>query len=173
MKHLMVVLLALVALCVPASAETRIVSQFVPNAQLVGEARLKYLIWNVFDAELYAPYGRWKPDAPFALTLNYLRKISGKAIVDRSVSEMRRLGVDNEAKLAGWRRDMEKLFSDVSTSTRITGIRDQNGNAVFLRNGRRMGEIRDPDFSKSFFDIWLSDKASDLKFQRKLVGRDY
>ena len=173
MKYATIVLFAMVALCEPVSAKTRIVSQFVPNAQLVGEARLKYLIWNVFDAELYAPFGRWKPEAPFAVTLTYLRKITGKTIVDRSISEMRRQGVDNEAKLAGWRRDMKKLFSDVSINTTITGIRDQNGNVVLFRNERRMGEIKDPDFSKSFFDIWLSDKASDLKFQRKLVGKNY
>ena len=44
---------------------------FVPNAQKVGEGRLTYLFWDVYDATLYAPAGAWDNDKPFALQLSY------------------------------------------------------------------------------------------------------
>lgn len=154
----------------PSEADPRVASIHVPDAELAGKARLKYLVWNVFDAELYAPAGRWKPDAPFALTLHYLRDFSGKAIARRSAEEIRKQGFRNEAKLAAWQRQMERIFPDVSEKTRITGVRDSNGHTIFYRNGRKIGAIRDREFTSRFFNIWLGRKVADPRFRNRLTG---
>lgn len=153
-----------------AVADLRVASLYMPDAQLAGKARLKYLAWNVYDAELYAPSGRWNPDAPYALSLYYLRAFSGKSIATRSVEEIRKQGFKNEAVLSDWQRKMEKIFPDVTNKTNITGVRDKNGHAIFFRNGKKIGTIRDREFSDRFFSIWLGNEASDPEFRRKLTG---
>ena len=79
----------------PAHANKRITS-YVPSAQKVGEGRLTYLFWDVYDATLYAPEGSWKEGKPFALKLSYLRAIEGKQIADRSAEEIRNQGINDE-----------------------------------------------------------------------------
>ena len=37
---------------------------------LGGEARLKVLIWEVYDSALFTPSGRWQGDAPYRLSLH-------------------------------------------------------------------------------------------------------
>ena len=48
-----------------AQADTGVISAYVPNSKLVGKGRLSYMVWNIFDAKLYAPNGRWNPKTPF------------------------------------------------------------------------------------------------------------
>lgn len=154
----------------PARAELRVASLHVPAAELVGEARLKYLVWNVFDARLYAPSGRWSADAPYALTLSYLRKISGTQIAELSVSEMRKQGFSNRSVLNRWQRQMDAIFPNVSPGISITGVRDDKGHAIFYQNGQKIGQINDREFSRRFFNIWLGQSASDPGFRRRLLG---
>lgn len=171
MANLLLALLLLVTLFHgPARAELRVASLHVPAAELVGKARLKYLVWNVFDARLYAPSGRWSADAPYALTLSYLRKISGTQIAELSVSEMRKQGFNNQAVLNRWQRQMDGIFPNVSPGTSITGVRDDKGHAIFYQNGKKIGQINDREFSRRFFNIWLGQAASDPGFRRRLLG---
>jgi len=37
-------------------------------------------------------------------------------------------------------------------------------------NGEKADEIEDKVFIQRFFDIWLSDKTSEPKFRKKLLG---
>ena len=148
-----------------------VVDNYVDNAQLVGEGRLTYMFWDVYDASLIAPNGVWKRDKPFALKLNYLRKIDGKKIAERSVEEMRNLGINDEVKLATWHSQMRKIFPDVDDGKSLIGIRDHDGNAIFYSNDQQIGRIDDVEFSNAFFDIWLNDKTTSPKLRRKLLGR--
>lgn len=154
----------------PAIAHLRVASVYVPEARLVGKARLSYLAWNVYDAELYAPLGRWDRNAPYALSINYLRTFTGEAIAKSSAEEIRKQGLNNEAVLSKWQRKMEQIFPDVSNGNNLMGVRDRNGHAIFFFNGRKIGSIRDREFTNRFFDIWLSQKTSRLGLRRKLIG---
>ena len=154
----------------PAVADRTIVSRYVPDAVLVGKARLRYLVWDVYDAELYAPQGRWRRDAPYALSINYLRTLSGEAIAKSSADEIRKQGFQNTAVLAEWQRRMETIFPDVEIDTNLTGIRDKNGHTVFFFDGRKVGIVEDREFTERFFDIWLGPKTSRPGFQRQLTG---
>lgn len=153
-----------------AWADRQVASAFVPDAELTGQAKLRMLGFEIFDAELFAPSGDYNPGKPYALTLEYRRDFSSRMIVDRTVKEMRKQGRSSEQQLSGWRNQMERIFPDVSDGTRITGVRDKNGHARFFRNGAEIGVIDDPAFSDRFFAIWLSDQASNASFRRKLVG---
>jgi hypothetical protein len=65
---------------------------------------------------------------------------------------------------------MEQIFPDVSNGNNLMGVRDRNGHAIFFFNGRKIGSIRDREFTNRFFDIWLSQKTSRLGLRRKLIG---
>lgn len=142
----------------------------MPSAKRVGEGRLTYMFWDVYDAVLYAPDGQWSQDKPYALQLSYLRDIKGEKIADRSVQEMRNQGVDDEVKLAMWHAQMEEIFPDVQEGDVLTGLHTREGHTVFFENGAEIGRIKDSEFSKRFFDIWLHEKTSAPDLRRKLLG---
>ena len=165
----------LVVLCIlpgPAIADSALstVARHIANPQKVGEAVLKYLFWDVYRVELFATPAGWRPDAPFALTLNYLRDLAGADIVDRTISEMRGQGFSDEKTLAKWRTRLLAIFPDVSKGTRLTGVRASDGKTIFYRNGTKIGEINDPSFTRPFFDIWLGEKTSVPALRRALLG---
>ena len=39
----------------------------VPDASVVGRGTLTYAFWDIYDATLYAPQGKWDRSKPFAL----------------------------------------------------------------------------------------------------------
>jgi hypothetical protein len=142
----------------------------VAEAKEVGEGRLSYLLWDVYDAVLYAPQGFWKEGHPFALQLSYLRQISGDKIADRSVEEMRNQGISDVVKLATWHTQMKNIFPDVDEGVSLTGVYTEAGETVFYRDNTEIGRINDPEFSKAFFGIWLDEKTSAPDLRRKLLG---
>lgn len=142
----------------------------VPEAKKVGDGRLSYIIWDVYDAALFAPEGEWKKTQPYALQLSYLRDLKGKKIANRSIEEMRALGITDEMKLATWHAQMDKIFPDVKEGDVLTGIHTRSGNSVFYKNGKKIGQINDSEFSAAFFGIWLDEKTSAPELRKKLLG---
>ena len=69
-----------------------------------------------------------------------------------------------------WLSLMNSIFPDVSEGDVITGIATKDGRSVFYVNGEKADEIEDKVFTQRFFDIWLSDKTSEPKFRKKLLG---
>ena len=142
----------------------------IPSAQKVGQGRLTYLFWDVYDATLYAPKGDWRKNEPFALELSYLREIEGKKIADHSAEEMRNQGFNDEVKLATWHAQMRKIFPDVGEGDSITGVFTDDGQSIFYKDNIEVGRIKDAEFSRAFFDIWLDEKTSAPDLRRKLLG---
>lgn len=153
----------------PAYAMQHIRS-YIPTAQKVGQGRLTYLLWDVYDATLYAPQGQWEKGEPLALQLSYLRDIEGKKIADRSAEEMRQQGLADEVKIATWHAQMKKIFPDVDEGMSLTGIYTDTGESVFYKDNVEIGRINDPEFSNAFFGIWLNEGTSSPDLRRKLLG---
>ncbi len=163
---------ALVAIMAAPAAHANIdvVGKYIPKAQVVGEGRMTYLFWDVYDAKLYAPQGKWQGDRPFALRLDYLRSFAAKDIAKRTLQEMRNQGFRDEAVLDRWYQDMIRIFPDVDSSTSLIGIRDQRGHAVFYQGHTRLGVIDDPQFTDLFFDIWLDTDTTAPDLRQSLLG---
>ena len=164
--------LALAALSGGAWADMELATRHIPQAQAIGTARLSFLFWDVYDATLYAADGQWRADAPYALSLSYLRQLDGDKIAERSAQEIRGQGFSDEDKLDVWRQQMRELFPDVDENTTLTGVRDENGHALFYRNGVAIGGIKDAEFSDWFFGIWLSENTSEPQMRMELLGID-
>ncbi|MFN3133217.1 chalcone isomerase family protein [Roseibium sp.] len=152
-----------------AQADLGAAAKSVPSASLVGEGRMKFLGFNVFDAQLYAPNGVYSSSNPFALRLTYLRNFKGKAIAEKSAEEMAKQGV-SKAQLGGWTKQMTAIFPNVSSGQSITGVRTASGSSVFYLGNKEIGTIADPAFTKHFFDIWLGSNTQNPRLRAKLVG---
>ena len=147
------------------------VRKHIPDAEFVGEGRLTYLFFDVYDAALYAPGGDWNEGEPLALSLSYLRDISGKQIADRSLEEMDRLGMQDKERLNEWYNDMIRIFPDVDDETNLTGVYTSDGETIFYKNNENIGSVEDPLFGKYFFDIWLNVDTSAPDLRKKLLGQ--
>ena len=136
-------------------------NQYFNNKQLVGDARFRYYFWDVYDIALYAPQGRYDPDFPFGLKIDYLRELKGGKIAKVSVDEMREIGFKNKPKLQYWYFLMKDIFPDVAVGDSLIGIyRPNQGSYFYNENGDQIGVILDDDFGKYFFGIWLNEKTS-------------
>jgi hypothetical protein len=162
-------LMAIIGVSPQAQAMEHI-QQFVPEAQQVGQGRLTYLFWDLYDASLYAPEGRWETGSPFALQLMYLTDIEGSRIADRSVEEIRAQGFTDEVKLATWHAQMQEIFPDVYEGATLTGVYTGTGESIFYKDNEELGRIADPDFSKRFFGIWLNETTSAPDLRKQLLG---
>lgn len=142
----------------------------VPNMAVVGEGRMSYLFWDLYDATLYAPGGEWRLDSPYALRLTYLRPLSGRRIAEVSAEEIARLEEVDAAQLNTWLEQMAGIFPDVDAGTELTGVRDANGHALFYRGDELIGRIADTEFSRRFFGIWLDERTSAGTLRQELLG---
>jgi len=142
----------------------------IPDAKTVGEGRMTYMLWDVYDAKLFAPQGRFNEEKPFALSLTYLRNIDGKKIADSSVEEIRRLGFKDEVRLATWHTQMRNIFPDVAEGVRLTGLYNDNGESIFFKNGAEVGRIKDKEFGPYFFNIWFDEETRDPNLRANLLG---
>ena len=160
--------LLLVSSCA-VSADKHIQS-FIPEAEKVGEGRLSFLLWSIYDAALYAPKGEWHPESPFALKLTYLRDISGKDIADRSIEEIRDQGFTDELKLADWHAQLLKILPNVKKQSSLTGVSTDGAHTIFHSGDQLLGKIMDAEFTQYFFNIWLGENSSEPELRQQLLG---
>ena len=166
----MLMAVSLFVWALPVSAEFSIAKYYMPNAGKVGEGRLRFMVWNVYDTTLYAPNGQFNTQEPFALSLRYLRSFSGEKIAERTVQEMQTQGVSDESQLSQWLEQMTLIFPDVIRGDAITGVYTADGNVMFYLNTQRIGEISDQTFAKRFFDIWLAENTREPSLRKSLLG---
>jgi hypothetical protein len=149
------------------------VAAVLPGAVLQGSGRLRFIGLSVYDARLWraaAPVAADWTTAPLALELLYLRNLVGKQIAERSLKEMRRQRELSDDEAARWLTAMTQVFPDVKDGDRITGLMVPGLGARFAINGVVKGDIRDLEFARLFFGIWLSDKSSEPALRRALLG---
>jgi hypothetical protein len=143
----------------------------IVQQKLVGQGSLYYFLLHIYDTKLYSEDGMFSFDKPFSLRLAYKRKISGEEIAARSIEEIRKLGFKDEEKLTSWGTQMDDIFPDVNDGVSITGIYTPNQSTDFYSGGVKIGTIKDPEFGKWFFGIWLSQNTSQPKLRQALLGR--
>jgi hypothetical protein len=167
-KFTIVFALALFVLS-PAYAND-VAQKYFSNAEKVGTGRLSVVFWDVYDATLYAPNGQWDSRNPYALSIHYFREIDGVDIADRSVEEIRKQGFSDEVKLAEWQTEMRGIFPDVRNGSELTAVLKPQKSTEFYSDGKHIGSIKGAEFGTHFFNIWLSEKTSEPKLRKKLLG---
>ena len=168
-----VALLALLSAPAGAAEQPTEVQRALPAATLAGSSRFTVWGFGVYDARLWIEPGfeaNTYHNHGFALELSYLRDFSNDAITDRSIDEMQRLAPIPEAKRESWRQSLRAAFPSVRKGDRITGINRPGVGALFMTNGRPTGDIRDPEFARQFFGIWLSARTSEPMLRAALLA---
>ena len=150
------------------------VASELPGAQWTGVARMRFFGLSIYDSKLWVAPG-FKASAyaqhPFALELTYLRGLSGSAIAERSLTEMRRVGSISTEQESRWLKRMQEAFPDVKEGDRIVGLHTPAVGARFWFNGQARATVADPEFSRYFFGIWLSESTSEPKLRSALLER--
>lgn len=138
--------------------------QALENARVAGEGTYRWFGLKLYDARLWVGKNGYQPNmphaAPLALELRYARSLDGDRIAKASIDEIRKLGRGSASQQAAWLAAMQKLFPDVEDGDRITGIYQPEQGARFFLNDAPLGAIEDPEFSRSFFAIWLAETTS-------------
>jgi hypothetical protein len=143
-----------------------------PQARQLGTAKLRFFGLPIYDAALWSPPGlavNRYANTPFALELRYLRSLSGAAIAQRSLEEMRRGGALAQATETQWLSDMRAIFPDVQSGERITGVNLPQQGVRFYVNGQAKGEVMDPAFGERFFGMWLAPWTSEPAMRLALL----
>jgi len=153
-----------------AHSNTAPIKSHIDASQLVGKARMKVMLWNVFDARLFSQSGDYDANAPFALELTYLRKLAGRKIVQKTIEEIIRQESVPSEKINRWKNALLSIIPDVKSGTTITGIRTAEAGTVFYLGEQSIGQIDDPHFTRLFFDIWLGDNTSHPALRNRLVN---
>ena len=146
----------------------------VTGARLLGKGLLRFMGLRIYEARLFVPAAAPGEDwaaAPLALELQYARGLEGARIAERSLTEMRRQTDIDNAKSVRWVTAMKQVFPDVKEGDRITGVHVPGMGARFFINGQMKGDIRDPEFARLFFGIWLSPKTSEPALRDALLGK--
>lgn len=145
----------------------------MPAGRLVGKGVLRFFGLRVYEARLWAAAGFPAEDYarhPFALELVYDRKLEGMAIAERSIAEMRRVGSFTEEQARQWLELMKQAFPDVQAQDRLLGLNDGQGEVRFFHNGRQTAQLRDAEYARLFFGIWLSPQTSAPAMRSSLLG---
>lgn len=170
LRGALAVLLAAIGL---AHAQPMEVRDTLPSAQLAGSSHVTFWGFDVYDAKLWVSPGfkgsEYERHA-FALELTYLRGFSNEEIAKRSIAEMQRQPDFPAARLKDWQQALRNAFPDVRKGDRITGIYRPGEDTVFITNGQPTGTVRDPEFGRVFFGIWLSIHTSEPKLREALLA---
>jgi len=151
----------------PSSRES--LSLSTASWPLVGEARLKVLLWKVYDSALYTPSGRWLGAGPYQLSLTYLRDIPVEQLIKetrKAWDEQNRVHPEQE----NWLRALAEIWPDISAGDNLVfgvGTDDQN---QFWFNGQLIGSIDHPDFAAFFGGIWLGEDSPRPALRARLIG---
>jgi len=147
------------------------IAKTLDGPEMLGSADVRMLGFNLYKAELWteqkAPFDF---EQPFALSLTYKRSFSAGQLSRSSIREMARIEDRPQRELAAFGPVLEDCFDNVEPGDRITGMSDGVGAAQFFVNGQQSCEIEDPDFSNSFFAIWLGDQTRDRRSRARLLG---
>ena len=166
---------SLTTVAAPAPTAPPEVRAALPQARLVGSGTLRFFGLLVYEARLWAAPG-FQPDAyerqPFALELEYARKLDGPAIAERSVAEMRRVGPFSDTQARSWLGLMLQAFPNVVAQDRLVGLNDGQGGVRFMHNGRPTAQTTDADYARLFFGIWLHPQTSAPALRRALIGAE-
>ena len=136
---------------------------------LVGQARLKVLVWEVYDSALFTPSGRWQGEAPYQLSLHYLRDIPAAKLVEETEKAWREQG-RSHPKQNEWLALLGDLWPDISQGDNLVFGLNAAGDSTFWFNGSPIGGINDRDFGKLFGGIWLDPDTPRPELRAQLIG---
>lgn len=135
-----------------------------------GSASVGFLIWRFFDANLWAPGGRFGWDRPSALTLTYRTDFSARELTDSTIEELERIAGWSPDRLADFRSDIAGCMADVGDGDRFTAASPEPDRIVLYLNGEQRCDLTEIGLRRAYLGIWLSQNSRFPDESRKLIG---
>lgn len=141
--------------------------------QTVGEGKYSYWLWDLYQARLATPSGKfidYQQSVPLLLELRYLRDISKTEFVEATVDQWRIQadGVQKQHKL--WAGELTTLWRDVKKGDMLSAELHADGLISFYFNQQLLGKTKDAALGPAFFDIWLSEKTTAPELRQLLLA---
>jgi hypothetical protein len=136
-----------------------------PDVQLkeVGRGDLRWLGFEIYEASLYSPDGRFwglEPGRPVALSLWYRRNFSRAELLKITTGEWARLGLAPAEASRRWTAELERLWTDVRRGDNLTAVVVPGGETRFYDASRLLGRVEDPAFGPAYLAIWLDPRSA-------------
>ena len=147
---------------------------YLQTPTLIGRGKLTYWGFDVYLASLWASEAsvnaeQWQMQR-IALELNYLRDFKGADIAKSSIDEIHAQSSLPKSKATLWLKTLEDIFPNIKKGQTLVGIYIPNVGAQFLYETALIGEIKDLELTKRFFDIWLSQQTSAPQLRKRLLA---
>ncbi|MBU3556077.1 chalcone isomerase family protein [Polynucleobacter sp. Ross1-W9] len=168
LRHLLVLVLLNVSTSAVIAREPLELPQHLSTAKLQGSGRLTWWGLHIYDASFYRVGSLSSPE--FALEMRYQKSFSGASIANRSVEEMKRIGVP-DAQATLWGKELTGFLPNVESGQTLTAIYAPKQGTTFYFEGKQIAQIPGAEFSKAFFGIWLDPKTSAPKLRTELLGQ--
>jgi len=159
------VLLALGTLATAARATLPPPVLATPDLQLreVGRGDLRWFGFDIYEASLYSPDGRFtglEPGRPVALSLWYRRSFSRAELLRITTGEWARLRLAPPDASRRWAEQLARLWTDVRRGDNLTAVVVPGGETRFYDAARLLGRVEDPAFGPAYLSIWLDPRSA-------------
>lgn len=144
-----------------------------PTDQLskVGEGSMSYLFWTLYSAELFTNSRSTDLEelGETALKITYRREISKDALVEATKDQWLHLGYSSQ-RIEQWVPVLMQIWPSVKPGDQLMLHIDDGNISRFYLNQNELGRVKDPEFGLAFIAIWLSEKTSEPKLRKQLLG---
>ncbi len=145
---------------------------------VVGEAQLSVLFFDIYTSTLRSPDGKYLSSSdvsphPLALAIEYQRDISRQQLLDATIEQWRHLGF-NAQDIEPWSRVMGNIFPNVEVGQQLAYVTNGRSGQFYYakrdQNAEPIGYINDEQLNDAFLAIWLSPDTEYPALRRKLIG---
>ena len=139
----------------------------------VGEGRLTWLGFGIYEASLWTPEGRFngfREGQQVALALRYERQFTRQQLIEITAGEWERLELAPAAVRSAWSLELDRMWRDVGKGDNLTAVVIPGRETVFYDDAGLLGHLRDPDFGPAFLRIWLDSRTAIQDLRVQLLG---
>ncbi|MDA8621226.1 chalcone isomerase family protein [Psychrosphaera sp.] len=139
-----------------------------------GQAEFSYLFWDVYDSRLFNMKGKfdsksdWHEQGPVVLEIHYKRDIKAKDLIDSTVEQWQHLKV-SDADYAQYVTWLSETWPNLKEGDKLALLM-YSDHSVFFYNNEFLSKQDNPEFGKTFLDIWLSVDTSEPKLRKQLLS---
>lgn len=173
MRKMMVVFSVIAALMFssfPAAAKPSEFQGVFQSSEPYGRSSLTWLFLKAYDVYLWTDAPAWSMDTTFALTIRYNMSFSSEEIVERTLSEMKKVAPGlSDRQLAQFAAPLARVLPAVKSGDRISALHIPGRPVQFFLNGQGTGQMEAEEFAGAFFGIWLSPRSSEPGIREDLL----
>ena len=102
---------------------------------VVGQGRLVWGFWVIYDSQLRTPSGRYDSESDeLALIITYRRNITKDALLEATDDQWRHLGLP-KVQRQGWLKQLSAIWPDIKENDHLVFVLSEQG-GVFYQEGK-------------------------------------